>query len=40
MPDEEFVQKYNVSKPKVSDPVIFFCKAGIRASEANDFTRC
>jgi 3-mercaptopyruvate sulfurtransferase SseA len=36
---EEFERTYRIAKPKPADPVIFFCKGGVRASEANDFIR-
>jgi len=39
MSAEEFEQTYRIPKPHPSDPVIFFCKGGVRASEANDFAR-
>ena len=36
---EEFEQTYRIPKPEPDDPVVFFCKGGVRAAEANDFIR-
>lgn len=39
MSTTEFESKYGVMKPRQDDPVIFLCRRGIRAAEANDFVR-
>jgi hypothetical protein len=39
MSADDFEQTYHTVKPHPTDPVIFFCKGGVRASEANDFAR-
>lgn len=39
MDNVRFEEKYGISKPARADPVIFFCRKGIRAKEGSDFIR-
>ena len=39
MTAQDFEQHYRIAKPRPTDPVIFLCKGGVRAAEANDVTR-
>jgi len=39
MDKAQFEKKYGITKPGRADPVIFFCRKGIRAKEGSDFIR-